>query len=304
MSDNHYKSPLIILGSPRSFTSLICAVLGQNPDAYGVPELNLFITEDIKTLIEELSGYRQIQLHGLLRVVSHLYSGEQNLKSLEMARRWILTRLDRGTDEIYRELCEKVAPLRIIDKSPVYSLKPEYLERIHKAFPDAYYLHLVRHPRTQGESIMKVAKGLMAILANSIDYSTETPTVDPQISWYNMQKNILDFMQKIPADRQMRMHGEIVLNQREDSLRKICQWIGMADDASAIEDMLHPEESPFACLGPVGAHLGNDINFLRSPELRDGQISYSQLEGPLPWRSDGKGFSQEVMKMAWDLGYK
>ena len=304
MSDNHYKSPLIILGSPRSFTSLICAILGQNPDAYGVPELNLFITDDIKTLVEELSGYRQIQLHGLLRTVSHLYSGEQNLKSLEMARRWILTRLDRGTDEIYRELCEKVAPLRIIDKSPVYSLKPEYLERIHKAFPDAYYLHLVRHPRTQGESIMKVAKGLMAILANSIDYSTETPTVDPQISWYNMQKNILDFMQKIPGDRQMRMHGEIVLNQREDSLRKICQWIGMADDASAVEDMLHPEQSPFACLGPVGAHLGNDINFLRSPELRDGQISYSRLEGPLPWRSDGKGFSQEVMEMAWDLGYK
>jgi hypothetical protein len=304
MSDNHYKSPLIILGSPRSFTSLICAVLGQNPDAYGVPELNLFITDDIKTLIEELSGYRQIQLHGLLRTVSHLYSGEQNLKSLEMARRWILTRLDRGTDEIYRELCEKVAPLRIVDKSPVYSLKPEYLERINKAFPDAYYLHLVRHPRTQGESIMKVAKGLMAILANSIDYSTETPTVDPQISWYNMQKNILDFMQKIPGDRQMRMQGEIVLNQRKDSLRKICQWIGMAYDASAIEDMLHPEQSPFACLGPVGAHLGNDINFLRSPELRDGQISYSQLEGPLPWRSDGKGFSQEVMEMAWDLGYK
>ena len=79
MSDNHYKPPLFILGSPRSFTSLICAVLGQNPDAYGVPELNLFITDDIKTLIEELSGYRQIQLHGLLRTVSHLYSGEQNL---------------------------------------------------------------------------------------------------------------------------------------------------------------------------------------------------------------------------------
>jgi hypothetical protein len=279
-------------------------MLGQNPDAYGVPELNLFITDEIKTLVEELSGYRQIQLHGLLRTVSHLYSGEQTLKSLEMARRWILTRLERSTAEIYQELCEKVAPLRIVDKSPVYSLKPEYLERLHQAFPDAYYLHLIRHPRTQGESIMKVAKGLMAILANSIDYSTETPTVDPQISWYNMQRNILDFMQKIPAQRQMRMHGEVVLNQREESLRNICQWVGMSADASAIEEMLHPERSPYACLGPVGAHLGNDINFLRSPELRDGQISYSHLEGPLPWRSDGKGFSPEVIQLARDLGYK
>jgi hypothetical protein len=279
-------------------------MLGQNPDAYGAPELNLFIAENLKALVEELSGYRQIQLHGLLRMVSHLYSGEQTMRSLEMARRWMFTRLEQGTDEIYRELCEKVAPLQIVDKSPVYSLRPEYLERISRAFPDAYYLHLVRHPRTQGESIMNVAKGLMAILSNSIDYTTETPTIDPQIGWYEMQKNILDFMQKIPGEKQMRMHGEIVLNQREDSLRKICQWLGIADDAAAIEDMLHPEQSPFACLGPVGAHLGNDINFLRSPELRDGQISYSHLDGPLPWRRDGKGFSQEVMEMAWDLGYK
>jgi len=299
-----FTPPLFILGSPRSFTSLVCAMLGQNPDAYGVPELNLFIEDNLKALIEKLSGYRQLQLHGLLRTVSHLYSGEQTMRSMEMARRWIFTRLERGTDEIYRELCEKVAPLQIVDKSPVYSLRPEYLERIYQAFPEAYYLHLVRHPRTQGESIMNVAKGLMAILSNSIDYSTETPTIDPQIGWYDMQKNILDFLQKIPREKQMRMHGEIVLNQREDSLRKICQWLGMSDDASAIDDMLHPERSPFACLGPVGAHLGNDINFLRSPELRDGQISYSRLEGPLSWRSDGKGFSQEVMEMARDLGYR
>ena len=304
MPNNHIAQPLFILGSPRSFTSLICAMLGQNPDAYGVPELNLFIADELKILIEELSGYRQIQLHGLLRVVSHLYSGEQTLKSLEMARRWILVRLDHSTAEIYHELCARVAPLRIIDKSPVYSLKPEYLERIDSAFPDARYLHLVRHPRTQGESIMKVAKGLMAILANSIDYSTETPTIDPQISWFNMQKNIMDFLQRIPTERKMQMHGEIVLNEREDSLRMISAWLGMAYDTDSVEAMLHPEDSPYACLGPLGAHLGNDINFLRSPSLRDGEIRYSTLEGALPWRSDGKGFSTDVLEMARHLGYE
>ena len=304
MSVKPFTQPLFILGSPRSFTSLICAMLGQNPDAYGVPELNLFIADDLKTLIEELCGYRQIQLHGLLRTVSHLYSGEQTMRSMEMSRRWIFTRLKHGTDEIYRELCEKVAPLQIVDKSPVYSLKPEYLERIYQAFPDAYYLHLVRHPRTQGESIMNVAKGLMAILSNSIDYTTETPTIDPQIGWYSMQKNIVEFLEKIPQQHKMQMHGEIVLNKREGSLIKICEWLGLSNDVAAIEAMMHPEDSPYACLGPLGAQLGNDINFLRSPKLRDGDISYSTLEGPLPWRRDGKGFSEEVIKMARGLGYE
>lgn len=279
-------------------------MLGQNPDAYGVPELNLFIADDVEGLIEELGGYRQIQLHGLLRTVSHLYSGEQTLKSMEMARRWIFTRMKHGTDRIYRELCEKVAPLHIVDKSPVYSLRSEYLERINQAFPDAYYLHLLRHPRTQGESIMNVAKGLMAMLANSIDYSTETPTIDPQISWYNIQKNIMDFLEKIPEDRKLQMQGEKVLNEREESLRKISRWMGMSDDDNAIEAMLHPEDSPYACLGPLGAHLGNDINFLRSPALRDGEIRYSTLDGPLPWRADGKGFRQDVLDMARRLGYE
>lgn len=303
MSREASKSPLFILGSPRSFTSLICAVLGQNPRAYGMPELNLFITDTLRELIDALGGYRQIQLHGLLRVISHLYTGEQSLKALEMSRRWILRRLDRTTADIYRELCDRVAPLRIVDKSPVYSLKPEYLERLDRAFPDAQYLHLLRHPRTQGESVMKVAEGMMAILANSIDYSTDPPTIDPQISWLNMQQNITSFLAGIPDERKLQLHGEYVLNNRDEGLRKICRWAGLADDDLALEAMLHPEDSPYACLGPLGAHLGNDINFLRSPQLRDGEIRMGSLDGALGWRPDGKGFTPEVIEMARKLGY-
>jgi hypothetical protein len=151
---------------------------------------------------------------------------------------------------------------------------------------------------------MNVAKGLMAILSNSIDYTTETPTIDPQIGWYSMQKNIVEFLEKIPRQHKMQMHGEIVLNERVESLNKICQWMGLSHDAAAIEAMMHPEDSPYACLGPLGAHLGNDINFLRSPKLRDGNIRYSTLEGPLPWRSDKKGFSDNVIEMAKSLGYE
>ncbi|HHZ87567.1 MAG TPA: sulfotransferase [Chromatiaceae bacterium] len=297
------QQPLIILGSPRSFTSLICAMLGQHPQAYGMPELNLFITDTLREMVDELSGYRQIQLHGLMRVVGHLYAGEQTMASVDMARRWILGRLSKRTTDIYYELCERVGPLRIVDKSPVYSLKREYLERLGEAFPDAYYLHLVRHPLTQGESIMKVAKGLMAILADSIDYDVEPPQVDPQISWFNMQENILDFLDHIPAERQLRLRGEEVLNDRRNGLSEICRWIGIKDSDTAIEAMMHPEESPFACLGPLGAHLGNDINFLRSPALRDGSIRLGDLDVELPWRNDGRGFNPEVVEMALELGY-
>jgi hypothetical protein len=143
----------------------------------------------------------------------------------------------------------------------------------------------------------------MAILADSIDYSTDPPTVDPQIAWHRIQKNILWFLRGIPPERKMRMRGEDLLKGPEENLKKICLWLRISTDQEAIEAMLHPEDSSFACLGPLGAHLGNDINFLRSPELRPVKIRDSSLEGPLPWRTDGKGFTRVVMRLAREMGY-
>jgi hypothetical protein len=298
-----FPPPLIILGSPRSFTSLICGMVGQHPQAYGMPELNLLMSDSLKGFVEELTGYRQIQVHGLLRAISQLYAGEQTLLGIDMARRWLLTRFGASTAEVYAELCRKVAPLCIVDKSPVYSLKPENLRRIRAAFPDARYLHLLRHPRSQGESIMKVAKGLMAILANSIDYSTDPPTIDPQIVWADMQGHIMEFLASVPAGNQLRLRGEDVLADPEGKLGTICRWLGISDSPDALEAMLHPEDSPYAHLGPVGAHLGNDINYLRDPAFRRGGVKTSTLAGPLPWRPDGKGFEPRVAELAQQLGY-
>jgi len=279
-------------------------MLGQHPEAYGFPELNLFVKERIDEMIEFMSGYKQIQLHGLLRTVAHLFAGEQTLLSLEMARRWLMPRMSSTTESVYKELCAKVAPLRAIDKSPAYSQHREILRRVDQAFPDAYYLHLVRNPRTQGESIMNVAHGVMAVLANSIDYETDPPTIDPQISWLDVQENILSYLETVPQERQLCLRGEEVLSDPEQYLKRICRWLGMADDDRAVAAMLHPEDSPFACLGPLGAHLGNDINFLQSPAFRPGKVKCPPLEGPLPWRKDGAGFGESTLGRAHAFGYE
>ena len=303
MDDQGFPPPLFILGSPRSFTSLVCAMLGQHPEVYGVPELNLFVVDTLDEFIDTFGGYRQIQQHGLLRTVAQLYAGEQNIITVDMARRWMMRRHTWKVSDIYKELCQKVSPLRIADKSPVYGGSVEIMKRIEDAFPDANYLHLLRHPITQGQSILNIAKGIMAIMADSIDYSTDPPTVDPQIMWYDMQNNILNFLEDIPEQRKMTMRGEDFLNEKDIYLKKICNWLGIADDESAMEAMMHPEDSPFACLGPIGAHLGNDINFLESPKLRPGKISSPELTIPLPWRADNQPLQDSVIKLARDFGY-
>jgi hypothetical protein len=299
-----HPPPLFILGSPRSFTSIVCAVLGQHPQAYGTPELNLFVEDRVQDLWARLSGRRQFMIHGILRMVAQLYAGEQDTLTIEMARRWLLRRLASSTAEAYRELCEKVAPLRIIDKSPVYPTSPRNLSRIHAAFPEAHYLHLVRHPRTQGESVMKLSGGMFAVMADSFDYETLPPTLDPQISWLSIQQNIGRFLERIPPEQQMRIRGEDFLNNLDQNLAICCEWLGLSIDPAAMEAMRHPEASPYAVEGPFGARLGNDINFLRSPQLRDTKVPEVSLDGPLPWRSDGRGLKPEVLELARSLGYR
>ena len=39
--------PLLILASSRSFTSVICAALGQHPQMYELPELHLFVADTL-----------------------------------------------------------------------------------------------------------------------------------------------------------------------------------------------------------------------------------------------------------------
>ncbi|MGL5083580.1 MAG: sulfotransferase family protein [Microcoleaceae cyanobacterium] len=299
-----FAQPLFILASPRSFTSVLCGMLGQHPQAYGVAELSIFASETLQEFTDRMQGLFQYNMHGLLRVVMQLYAGEQTLASLEMARRWVATRGDRTTGEVYQELCQKVASRRIIDKSPIYSTKREIMNRIYRNFPDAYYLHLVRHPRTQGQSMMNFADGNLTIFGNSVDYSTHPPTVDPQYWWYTMQCNILDFLDTVPSEQQMRLKGEDLLSDPKSYFEKICGWLNLDWNDEAFAAMLNPQDSPYACFGPYGSHAGNDPNFMQSAKFKQREIPSSQLAGDLPWRSDGKGFIPDVIQLAQTLGYE
>jgi hypothetical protein len=113
----------------------------------------------------------------------------------------------------------------------------------------------------------------------------------------------LDFLDGVPTTQKLHLRGEDLLAAPDVVLPKVCRWLGLDDGAATIGAMLHPENSPFACLGPFGAHLGNDPNFLRSPAFRPGGVASPALAGPLPWRRDGSGFRAEVVALAHRLGY-
>lgn len=299
-----YKAPLFFLASPRSYTSLTCAMMGQHPEAYGFPELNLLVSDTIEQMLKYYEGKSKFQIHGLLRTVAQLYGGEQTVNSVQMAQRWINRNFYRSTGEVYIELCEKISPLRGVDKSPAYSSSSQYLHRILRTFPNAYFIHLVRHPRAQGNSVIKAGEeGRFAKMVRAYDYSMYPPVIDPQFKWLQVQKRIREFLKNIPENQKLVLRGEDLLSDPEIYFAKIADWLGMEWDDEAFEAITHPQDSPFAGLGPAGATLGNDGNFLRSTGYKKQVIPPSSLDGPLAWRNDGKGFIPEVIQLAHEFGY-
>src|SRR5262245_52195125 len=124
--------PIFILAPPRCFTSITCAMLGQHPPMYGLPETHLFATE---SLAPRPPGTPQKAVrcrHGLIRAVAELYFGEQTEKSVRQAGGWLRRRLHVNTGLLFELLARRVCPRMPVEKSPDVVYQMNALERIRE----------------------------------------------------------------------------------------------------------------------------------------------------------------------------
>ena len=311
MSKEGLPEPIFVLAGPRSYSSLVVGMIGQHPECFGMPELNLFQCADIEEFNtgENADGsakspFWKSMRHGLCREVSQIYGGEQTIDSIKMAERWLRQREQKTSAQVLQELCAAVAPLRVVEKSPGILRKSEFMNRMLAAFPQARFIHLVRSPIDQCKSMLAAKGGVGVLLSlDSVDHRGEEARLEPQILWYASQVQILRFLDQLAEDRFVTLRGEDLLNDTDATLKAICNWLGVSDAPEAIEAMKRPEESPFACIGPPNAPLGNDVNFLNSPALREGNVTPKPLDADLPWREDDEKLHPRVFALAEALGY-
>ena len=313
----NFAAPLFLLASPRSFSSVTCAMLGQHPQMYGLPETHLFTVRTVSEWWTHCSRSEWPMRHGLLRAIAQIFFGEQTETTVKQAAGWILRREHLCTGYLFEVLAEELRPLILVEKSPGIVRRIEFMRRAYKMFPQARFMHLVRHPRAQGNSLMKFlecneARGPRRppkALNGSERYHGAAKrrnwprVVDPQRAWYAQNMNICNFLESVPEDKKLRVRGEDLLGDPEGELRRIISWLGLTDDADTIEKMKHPEQSPFAQFGPRGARFGNDPTFLKDPILRTILGESETLAGPLEWQEDGGCFLPKVRKLAEAFGY-
>jgi len=293
------QAPLFVLTCMRSYSSLVSAMLGQHPGMYGLPELNLFMADTLAGVMRKLHIVRPQSLHGLLRAVAQIEDQAQTVETIEKAQTWLQERAHWSARQFLRHLAERTGARVLIDKSPSTALNPVNLQRLYRSFPDARILHLVRHPRATCSSIHQLRQ-------KTARKREDTPSdeLSPEQLWLRINRNILDFTERLPLGQSMRIQGEQLLAEPERYLTQMTEWLGLSGDAHSLEAMLHPEDSPYACIGPPNARFGNDPNFLRNPRYAKRPIPPQQLEGPLTWQhGDVQGFSAETLAIARHFGY-
>jgi len=290
-------------------------MLGQHPQMYGLPEVNLFCDRTMRERADRIARTVHPMGAGLLRAVAQIFFGGQTVPTLRQAQEWLDARAGLTTAAVFRALAHEVLPLTVVDKSPSTVSRPANLRRAHRHLPKARFLHLLRHPCGHGESVMKAAEQLRRRgpipPAHWLSKVAAYPSVrvpgsgipGPHNAWYVGHAIIADFLQSVPDAAQMRIRGEDLLADPDVVLPRIADWLGLRTEAAAIEAMKHPEASPYASVGPPGARYGNDVSFVHDPALRPGRPPEHRLDGPVSWRDDGQELPGAVKAMAAEFGY-
>ena len=300
------EEPLIILCPPRSFSSVVCAMLGQHPAIYGFPELNLFVTDTLDALVTLNEGEGPhahtgvgSYIGGLLRVIAELYFGEQTALTVAKALDWVLARRQFSTKHTMDSLLVEIFPRIGVDKSTRTAMSRKSIQRASSFYPSAKFLHLTRHPVATVKSMWECHQ--------PFSFPDESGSNDRTIYtycahvWYQAHRSILDLTNALPSHQKLQVQAEDLLQQPDTCLANIASWLGGDAGPDAIEAMKHPERSPYATCGLLEVRGDNDATFLRHPKLRKIEPPPS-LKILVEWGLDD-GLVAQIRKLANQLGY-
>ena len=198
------EQPVFVLAPPRSFSSVVSTMLGQHPQMYGLPELELFAAGTVGEWWK-LCRMRPSPERMARCAPSRSCFSARRPRRIKLARGWLRRRAHFTTGYFLEVLAERVHPRIVVDKSTSNVYQPKSLRRAAEMFPGARFIHLVRHPRGHGESVLKFLRERekegrvpamhwmrrLAAWPGANDYGTE---LDPQRGWYAFTAKSASFL--------------------------------------------------------------------------------------------------------------
>ncbi|WP_075219388.1 sulfotransferase [Acuticoccus yangtzensis] len=278
--------PIFVLGVPSTAMAVASAMIGANPGVFGVPDLNIFAEDRLETAFSEMQRLGPAHADGLLRTVALLYAGDQSIEALQMAKRWVFRRYFWPSEMVFAELCARVAPRRLVDRSRVYGVRAAAVERIRAAYPEADFVHLVSHP-------LRAAQNPFARRPKRDD-----PPPVPGAAWAEGNAAILASLKDVAPAHVATVRLEDIAATPETALAEVSARLGLRADGAAVAAMMRPEDGPFARPGPAGGAFGDDRAFLRDPAAAHRDFT-AAMTAPLP----DEAVTPDVADLAARFGY-
>ena len=209
-------APIFILAPPRSGTTLLRVMLAGHPGLFACNELQLLHFETLAEREAAYQGKFALWAEGLVRAVmelNHCEAEDAKLLLHNFAKHGMTTR------EMFEQLQEWVGDRLIVDKSPSYALDAEALEKALSDFPNARFIHLVRHPYSMVKSFEKYHMDQVLYL-HPHDFSAQQLG---ELVWLESQTTTTIFLKNVPKNQQFRMVYEDLVQNPETVMRQMCE---------------------------------------------------------------------------------
>ncbi len=282
------RKAVFILAPPRSGTTLLRAMLAGHPQLFAANELQLMHFDTLAQRSRTYTGKFALWQEGLIRAVMALKQCDA-----DEARAFLLEREQAGatTLDIWHWL-EETSGRIVADKSPSYALDPNALQRMADWFEDARFVHLVRHPWSAARSFARYHM-------HQVVFMPEHPYAPHHLGeliWLYSHRHIIEFLQNIPADRQIRIRYEDLVRRPEPAMRALCDALDLPFDARLLDPYAALEQKMVDGIYEASRSMG-DIHFAQRRAIDPAQAD--------KWQGvwDDNFLSEETWKLATRFGY-
>lgn len=274
---------VFVLSAPRSGSTLLRVMLDGNPQLYAPPELHLLPFHNMQDRAEKLQGRHAYLKEGLIKAVADLRSVTVD-EAKACVDNW--ERSATPIIEVYRELQSWTGDRTLVDKSPSYGMDLEILKQIPGLGSNHYLIHLLRHPLSVTESLVRNRfDRLLGSDRDPWDFANEI--------WTQYNSNIRHYLHQHPKKLQLQLRYEELVTQPEKSMERICRFL----EIPATEGMLQPcDRKANEGLHQVSAPIG-DPNFNKRNKIEPGLADWTQRI------EHAHRLSSKTLKLAEELNY-
>lgn len=231
---------ILIVGAPRSGSTLLRAMLAGHPRLFAPPELYLLSHRDLKARRAWYGLSHASQLEGLPRA----WMGATGVTAAEAITQIAALEADAFTmPDTYRLIQAAIGDRLLVDKTPFYGVHRHVLAAAASVFDDVFFLHLSRHPYGMIRSFeeAKLAQLWWPRLAGP-DAGADPfhPRQLAELVWERIHATVADFLSTRDAATWLHVRYEDLVDDPGAACRAIAAAIGI----DAHPDMLEPFRAP------------------------------------------------------------